>query len=73
MKTRMWCEGGLAAVSAVLTIVTAIWPRWIEVVVDGSPDGGDGSFERLLALAMLAGTVVFFVLARRDCRKLKAA
>jgi hypothetical protein len=73
MKTRMWCEGVLAAVSAVLTFVTAIWPDWIEILVDTSPDGGDGSFERLLALAMLAGAVLLFVAARRDYRKLKAA
>jgi hypothetical protein len=70
MKTRMWCEAVLAAMSAVLTVVTAVWPDWIELLGGASPDGGDGSFERLLALAMLVGTVVFVVLARRDFRRL---
>jgi hypothetical protein len=69
----MWCVVALAAISAVLTAVTAIWPDWIEVVLDESPDGGDGSIERLLAAAWFAGTVLFFLLARRDYRRLKAA
>lgn len=73
MKMRMWCEVVLAAVSAVLTVMTAIWPSWIELVSRESPDGGDGSVERLLALAFLAATLLFVALARRNQRALRAA
>lgn len=73
MKMRMWCEVVLAAVSAVLTVMTAFWPSWIELVSRESPDGGDGSVERLLALAFLAATLLFVALARRNQRALRAA
>ena len=73
LRTRMWTELVLAAVAAVLTIVTAIWPTWIESLFEASPDGGDGSAERLFALAWLAAAVLFSVLARRDQRRLGSA
>lgn len=70
LRTRMWTEAVLAGVAAVLTVVTLIWPTWIESLFGASPDGGDGSAERLLALGWLAVAVVFSVLARRDRRRL---
>jgi hypothetical protein len=73
IRTRMWVERLLAAGAGVLTLVTALWPTWIEGLVEASPDGGDGSAERLLALGWLAATLVFAALARRDRRRLTAA
>lgn len=70
LRTRMWIELVLAAVAAMLTVVTAIWPTWIESLFEVSPDGGDGSAERLFALGWLAVAVLFSVLARRDRRRL---
>jgi hypothetical protein len=59
----------LASIGAVLTVVTLIWPTWIETLIGESPDGGNGSVERLFALGWLAATVLFALLARRDwCR-----
>lgn len=72
-KTRLWIEMLLALVGAVLTVVTLVWPTWIETLLGESPDGGDGSFERMLALLWLAGTVLFALLARRDWRRLAQA
>jgi hypothetical protein len=69
----MWTEAVLAAVALVLTVVTAIWPTWIESLFEVSPDGGDGSAERLFALGWLAVAVVFSALARRDHRRLGSA
>jgi hypothetical protein len=63
----------LAVVTAVLTVVTVIWPTWIESLFEASPDGGDGSAERLFALGWLAATVLFAALARRDRRRLATA
>jgi hypothetical protein len=71
-RARLWVEGVLALISAVLMVVTLIWPKWFETLFDASPDHGDGSFERLFALVWLAGTVAFVVLARRDWRRLTA-
>ena len=70
LRTRMLIEMVLAGVAGVLTVVTVIWPTWIESLVEASPDGGDGSAERLFALGWLAVAVVFSVLARRDRRRL---
>ena len=72
-KTRMVIELVLAAIGAVLTVVTLIWPTWIESLFGESPDGGDGSAERLFALGWLAATVLFAVLARRDWRRIAEA
>lgn len=72
-KTRMGIELVLAAFGGVLTVVTLIWPTWIESLLGESPDGGDGSVERLFALGWLAATVLFAVLARRDWRRIARA
>ena len=72
-KTRMVIELVLAAIGGVLTVVTVIWPTWIESLLGESPDGGDGSAERLFALGWLAATVLFAVLARRDWRRIAQA
>ena len=72
-KTRMVIELVLATIGAVLTVVTLIWPTWIETLFNESPDGGDGSAERVFALGWLAITVLFAVLARRDWRRMAEA
>jgi hypothetical protein len=73
LKTRMWIEALLSAIAGVLTVVTLIWPDWIELLFDESPDGGDGSAERLFAIAWLVAAIVFARLARSDWRKLVSA
>lgn len=69
-KTRMWIFLVLAGIGALLTLLSAVWPTWFEALSGESPDGGDGSLERLLALVWLAGTVGFVLLARRSHRQL---
>ena len=73
IKARLWCELALGAVSFVLALVTVVWPTWFESLLGESPDGGDGSFERLFSLAWLAAAVLFSALARRDYRRIKLA
>lgn len=73
IKARMWIEWVLAAVAAVLTVLSLVWPTWFESLSGESPDGGDGSFERLLALVWLAVAVTFAVLARRNQRRIAVA
>ena len=67
-RLRAGIEATLAMVSAVLIVVSLAWPTWFESLLGQSPDGGDGSAERLLALGWVAATVLFSGLARRDWR-----
>lgn len=73
LMTRMWIETVMSATACLLTVVTLIWPDWIELLFDEAPDGGDGSAERAFALAWLVAAAVFGWLARRDRTKLAAA
>lgn len=72
-RLRMRIELALAGVSAVLMVVTLVWPTWFETLFDVSPDHGDGSAERLFALVWAAATVLLVLLARRDRRRVAAA
>lgn len=72
MKMRMWAEGLLAVVAAVVGVATLIWPTWIEALFEASPDGGDGSAERLVAMALIATSLLLGVAANRDRRRLRA-
>ncbi len=67
-RLRAMIEATLAVVSAVLVVVSLVWPTWFETLLGESPDGGDGSAERLLALVWVAAAVLFSSLARRDWR-----
>ena len=67
-RLRAGIETTLALVSAVLVVVSLVWPTWFESLLGESPDGGDGSAERLLALGWVVATVLFSGLARRDWR-----
>lgn len=62
VRTRFWVETGLAALTAVLAVVTQLWPNWIELVFRVDPDHGNGSLERVLVgvclLVFLASIVV---------------
>jgi hypothetical protein len=61
---RPWLQRlylGACASSGLLFVCTLVQPQWIERWLDASPDGGDGSAERLvvggccLLLTVLAG------------------
>lgn len=72
-KTRMWVEAVLAGIGLVLALISLVWPTWFELLLDESPDGGNGSLERLIALVWIAGAAMFGWLARRDWRLAMAA
>ena len=48
-----------AMLSAAVCILTLVEPQWFELLFESSPDGGDGSLETLVAVAVsaLAGVV----------------
>jgi hypothetical protein len=64
-----WIEVFLAVCSAIATVLSLVWPQWIEAVFEESPDAGDGSAERLVAVVFLVATVVFSWFARREWRQ----
>jgi hypothetical protein len=75
--SRTWLyriEIAVSILSVVLLVLTLVDPMWIERLFDESPDGGDGSLERLVAGACFAvAAIVAAVLARRERRRLLAA
>ena len=58
----------LAALLGMATILTAVWPDWIEGSFGFDPDGGNGTTEWLIVAALAVGTVAIAALARRDLR-----
>ena len=69
---RFWVEAGLGAVSAVLLVVTLIWPDWLELVLHIDPDGGNGAVEWAVVAAFAVVASVCLVLARVEWRKAHA-
>jgi hypothetical protein len=59
-------EAVTAALFAVITGVTVLWPDWIERLTILEPDAGSGSAEWGLVLASGAVAVIAATLARRD-------
>jgi hypothetical protein len=72
-STRLlWIERGLAVGSGLLFVVTLISKEWIEIVFGVDPDKGSGALEWAISSALLAITIAFAVLARREQRRLLA-
>ena len=65
---RVRIEIVLSALLGVATIVTAVWPEWIEDVLGFDPDGGNGTTEWLIVAALAVITLAAAVLTRRDLR-----
>jgi hypothetical protein len=69
LRTRFWFESALALASAALLALTAAWPDWIERIVGVEPDGGDGSLEWGLALALVLLTIAASSVAGLEWRR----
>ena len=69
--TRVRVEIVLAVVFAVLAVVTAIWPTWIEAIFEESPDAGSGGLEWAIVGTFGLLAVAAAVLARRDYRAVR--
>jgi hypothetical protein len=53
------------------TIVTAIWPTWIEGLFGLEPDGGTGETGWWIVVVLAVVTVGTAALARRDLRAVR--
>jgi uncharacterized membrane protein len=65
---RVRIEIVLSAILATATIVTAVWPRWIEDVLGFDPDGGNGTTEWAIVAVLAVITIAAAALTRRDLR-----
>jgi len=72
-RLTLWIERGLALLSGLLFVVTLLWTEWIEIVFGVDPDKGSGALEWAITFGLLAVTIAFAALARREQRRLVAA
>jgi hypothetical protein len=56
----------LSVLLGTATIVTALWPTWIEGLFGFDPDGGNGTAEWWIVAMLAAITAAAAALARRD-------
>ena len=66
MVLRVRIEVVLSALLGMATIVTALWPTWIEGLFGFDPDGGNGTAEWWIVAVLAVITVATAALARRD-------
>ena len=64
VRRRFWAEVVLAGIGAVLAVVTALVPDWIERLGGEGGDAGSGGTERVVAIGFLVAAVVLAALAR---------
>lgn len=69
MRARFWIESGMAALTALLLIMTLISREWIEILFGVSPDGNSGSLEWFIVAASLVSTVLLGMMARSEWRR----
>lgn len=62
-----------AGICAVLTLLAAVVPRWIEETTTLEPDGGSGELEWLLAVVFAVITLALGLLGYRTRRRLRVA
>lgn len=58
----------LSALLGMATIVTAVWPTWIEGLFGFQPDGGNGNTEWWIVAVLAVATIAAAAHARRDLR-----
>ncbi|WP_020658679.1 hypothetical protein [Amycolatopsis benzoatilytica] len=71
-KLRSSVEAALAALSAVVLVLTLAVPDWIERTVGVSPDAGSGETEWLFTTVACVATALFAGLATWEWRRLRA-
>jgi hypothetical protein len=72
LKRRVSIEGGMAALTAFLTVLTLVSREWIEFLTGWDPDRGNGSLEWLIVVVLAAATVALALRARVDWRRYQA-
>lgn len=68
-----WVKLALAAICAVLFVVTLVWHDWIEIMFRADPDHGSGWLEWFIVVLAFGLTLTFSISARREWRRPVAA
>ena len=68
MVLRVRIEIVVSALLGAATILTAVWPDWIEGLFGVDPDGGNGTVEWLIVAVLAVATVAAIALTRHDLR-----
>jgi hypothetical protein len=69
LPARFWFETMAAAVGFALLLLTLVSNEWFEELTGYEPDGGNGAFEIVLPLALLAIAASSSIAARRVYRR----
>jgi hypothetical protein len=72
-RRRLRLEGFLTVAFFIATVLTAIWPDWIEAIFHVDPDQGNGSLEWAIVVVLGIATVCAAGLAWRDYRRIVAS
>jgi MFS-type transporter involved in bile tolerance (Atg22 family) len=72
ISKRFWVELLMGIATALVAILTAIVPSWMERLFGVNLDHGDGSFERLIVYALLLASLACLSLARLEWRRLSS-
>jgi uncharacterized membrane protein len=73
VRRLFWLEIGLAGITGLLTLITPIYPNWIEFVSGWELDQRDGSAEWLITVGLFTVTVVIVAAAAIEWRRNPAA
>ena len=69
LRPRFWVEAVLGAATGLLCAVTLVTREWIELVLGIDLDGGSGTLEWALVVALSGVTVAFSLCARVEWRR----
>ena len=72
LRRLFWIEIGLASITGLLTLITPIFPDWIEFLSGWDPDQHDGSVERMIVVGLFIVTIVMAMLAAIEWRRTPA-
>ena len=73
MVLRVRIEIAVSALLGAATILTAVWPTWLEGLFGFDPDGGNGSAEWWIVAVFAVTTVAAIALTRHDLRVARRA
>jgi hypothetical protein len=72
IRRVFWVEAGLATVTGLSALMTAIVPDWIEFVSGWDPDQGDGLAEWLIVSGLCFVTIMLIMAAKQEWRRTSA-
>jgi hypothetical protein len=58
-----------ASTAGILSVITPIWPDWIEILSGWDPDQHDGTAEWMIALGLLVVALAMFAAAASEWRR----